>query len=193
MSQGGRRGILTCVVTGFLLALVLSYFLTVHGVSSDVSPLGLTPLYFNVALQVVLGLWFGFWGCLGVWFGASLGFQIYGLNLVDSFIYGSVDFIQAFIPVLFFRLLRRDESLAGLMDWLVYLVSTVLLTSLVAAYLKNALWVDLMETPFIYVGETLKRRVVGYVLSTLLVSTPLLVVLTPFIKKSRIYIKYIFS
>ncbi len=100
-------------LVSFALATALSYVLGV--VSSLFFPVlgapGVTALYVAAAIYVPLAIWMGMWGVLAGYVSCFfLGLWPSGYSPLLSSVWSVADFLEALVPLLFFRLLRVDPD-----------------------------------------------------------------------------------
>lgn len=100
-------------IVSFSLATAISYVLGV--VSNIIAPVlgapGVSALYVSAAIYVPLGIWMGMWGALAGYISCFfLGLYPSGYSPIQSFIWSWCDFLEAFVPLLFFRLLKIDPD-----------------------------------------------------------------------------------
>ncbi|RLE82803.1 MAG: hypothetical protein DRJ51_00600 [Thermoprotei archaeon] len=111
--SAGKTKITWMHIVSFSLATAISYVLGV--VSSIIFPVlgapGVSALYVAAAIYVPLGIWMGMWGALAGYISCFfLGIWPSGYTPIQSFIWAWADFLEALMPVLFFRLLKVNPD-----------------------------------------------------------------------------------
>lgn len=150
---------------------------------------GVSSLYLSVAFMVVFTLWFGAGGVFAAYWGCFIGAGLLGGVPAETGLYWSIaDLLQVLIPLAAFQLLHADISLQTRRDALIFLVFGVLLNNA-----AGALW----GTGTLYLGDLVTGAAApgiainwfaGNVLVSLLIAPLLLHLMTPYIRKSELYV-----
>ena len=111
-SGSGRRSVTWMHIVLFAFATAVSYVLAM--LSNIIAPVlgapGVSSLYVASAVYVPLGIWMGMWGCLAGYLSCFMLGLSSGYTPIQSFIWSWADFIEAFIPMLVFKLLKVDPD-----------------------------------------------------------------------------------
>lgn len=149
-------------------------------------------IYLAVAFMIAFGLWFGVWGVIAAYIGCFIGSGLpLGLSLQANFLFSFADAVQVLIPLLAFRLLSSDESLSSLRDVGVYLIFGWLISNII-----GGLWgsLSLFAAGVITMQEVqsiFTTWVLGNLFVTFLITTVVLIFVSPYIRKHGLYIKYL--
>lgn len=186
--EGENRswGVVHVVVFVFLTALgalsaTLSSFLQVS--------YGVSWFYLAVVVQVVGGVWFGLWGVLAGIFFPVVGDLMGGIPISVSISLLPANLAQSLVPALVFRVLKVDPSLTSGRDWILFIISCVILNNALGAYLGTTamlLWGFITQE--IYYG-IMASWFLGNALPIVLVGAPVLKGLSPIITRHRAFCK----
>jgi len=191
----GRRGVnplhivLTAVMAGVLALMILFAAIT-----TTVVP-GVAALYPATAFEVVFGIWFGVWGALAAYIGLVIAGTYAGWFPLPLGIVLSVsDFAAAFIPAAAFRLLKANPELKGGKDWATYIIFGVILSSVIPSIYYNLInlaigWLPSWEAFWLAI---ISWNIGNYIVTTV-IGIPLLKIVTPYVKRSALYIERWFS
>jgi hypothetical protein len=179
--QDWVRGLILLLVTTAICSILAIYAVIKFPAGS--AQTGVSALYIVAAIYIPFALWFGAWGagaaylsCLVL--GLYLQFPLGG-TLVWSF----ADLIEAVIPLLAFRLLKKSEELRAKRDWALYVIFGVFLSSLL-----SAIWGTSFDpsTPFSW--QYFASWFFGDLIVIAIITTILLFFVTPLINKTRFYV-----
>jgi len=148
---------------------------------------GVSGFYLGVVVQVLGGIWFGFWGVLAGTFFPMIGDLVGGVPITVSLAFLPANLVQTLIPATYFRLFKVDPTLSSRKSWLHLLASGVILNNLVGALLgvSAELALEFITPDFYPIGVV--GWFVGNVLPMLVVGIPLLKALSPIIVKHRAF------
>jgi integral membrane sensor domain MASE1 len=174
----------------FILSTVICTILSI--ISVQLVPVlampGASGLFLAAGFYVPFGLWFGIWGCLA---GGISGFLLIAtgtpLPLACFFFIG--DFLEAFIPLIAFRALKLDISLRDPKSFTGFIVFGVIFGSVASALIGPA---GVVVTAGLHPNTYLPTFVpwlIGDIIVIAVVGIPLLMALSPVIKKTRGYVK----
>ncbi len=177
--------VLTAVMAGVLAITILFAAIT-----TTVVP-GVAALYPATALEVVFGIWFGVWGAVAAYIGLLIAGSYAGwFPLPLGIILSLSDFAAALIPAAAFRLFRADPSLKNWRDWIIYVAFGIILSSVIPSLYYNSInlaigWLPGMEAFWLAV---ISWNIGNYIVTTV-IGIPLLKVVTPYIKRSGLYVQ----
>lgn len=190
-------GTCACVPKCMLRNLVIFGMLTVinallvrYGELFKPGEFGLAGIYLAVGFMIAFGLWFGLWGAFAAFSGYLLGALVPAdvPTAVLLFI-GLADFVQVLIPVVAFQFFVADPGLSTWRDLIIYLAFGWLLNNLVGALigsgsllLVGSIQPDLFMTSF-------SSWLVGNLIVTLVVTTVLLKLGTPLVRRRGIMVE----
>lgn len=155
-------------------------------ISWQIAP-GVAGLYFAVAFMIAFTLWFGIWGAIAAYIGCFIGAGMTaGMPPNVNAFWSLADLWQVLIPLIAFRTLGADVGLKTKRDFLIFLVFGLVLNNLAGAG-----WGAITFTAG---GISWRQDIfVGWLTGNLIVTiviTPLLLrYITPFIRRSGIYVK----
>lgn len=155
---------------------------------------GVAALYPATAFEVAFGIWFGVWGAIASYIGCLIMNLYTGFPIVLAIPLSLSDFLAAAIPMTAFRLAKSNPELKTLKDWINYVISGVILSSvpgsLYYCYILMALgWIPSWEAFWLSV---ISWNVGNYIV-VLVITTPLLKILTNYVKRTGLYVKGWFS
>lgn len=138
------------------------------------------------------GLWFGIWGCIA---GGISGFLLIltGTPLPLAVFFFFADFLEPLVPLIVFRSLKLDVGLRDAKSFVAYLVAGVVGGGLVSALIGPAgIVVTASLDPSAY-WPTFVPWFIGDMIVIAIVGIPLLIALTPVVKRTAAYVKGIVS
>jgi len=149
---------------------------------------GVSGLYFAVAFMIAFTLWFGIWGAIAAYIGCFIGAGT-GLPPGVNAFWSLADLWQVMIPLIAFRALGADEGLKTRRDFLIFIIFGLFLNNL-----AGAVWgVSTLALSGIISWNNAPDIIVGWFIPNIIVTiviTPLLLrYITPYIKKSGVYVK----
>ena len=155
---------------------------------------GVAALYPATAFEVAFGLWFGIWGAIASYIGCLIMNLYTGIPIVFAIPLSLSDFLAAAIPMAAFRLAKTDPELKTLKDWVNYIISGVILSSVPGSLyycyiLLKIGWIPSWEAFWLSV---ISWNVGNYIV-VLVITTPLLKILTNYVKRTGLYVKGWFS
>ena len=119
-----------------LLALLSSIFILILVLIGDVAPdnlVGIRAIFPASSVQVLAGIWFGFWGLPACFVGGFTFQLVNGQSLLSATLIGFSDLWMGLLPALFFRYLTINYDLSTVRDWVIYLLGIILLTPIPSA------------------------------------------------------------
>lgn len=157
--------------------------------SFPVAP-GVSALYLVVCCMILFALWFGLWGSFAAYAGCFIGAGILsGIPVDVSLLWSFADFLEAFIPLLAFRILKADPSLISWRDVSILLIFGIVLNNCIGAAWGS---VTLAISGLITWNE-LSSTFFGWLISNLIVCLilipPVLYLVTPRLSKHELFIK----
>ena len=183
MKLTSMKLILTAVCSAIIG--VLAFF---AAITTTVVP-GVAAIYPAAALEVVFGVWFGLWGGLASYLGLLIAGTLGGwFPLHLGLILSSSDFLLAFLPALFFHLVKLDPELTRVRDVILFIVGSVIVGSVPGSIIYNYINFKLGVLPTI---DAFWVAIIGWNLGNLIVipviGIPLLKTLTRFVRRSGLY------
>jgi hypothetical protein len=178
--------VLTAVMAG-----VLSLMILFAAITTTVVP-GVAALYPATAFEVVFGIWFGVWGALAAYIGLVIAGTYAGwFPLPLGVVLSLSDFAAAFIPAAAFRLLKADPALKRARDWVTYIVFGVVLSSVIPSFYYNSInlaigWIPSWEA---FVLAVVSWNIGNYIVTTV-IGIPILKIVTPYVKRSALYVQH---
>lgn len=151
---------------------------------------GVAALYPATAFEVAFGIWFGIWGAIASYIGCVIMNLYTGIPIVLAIPLSLSDFLAAGIPMAAFRLAKSDPELKTLKDWINYIISGVILSSVPGSmyymYILMVIgWVPSWEAYWIAVAAWN----IGNYIVVLVITTPMLKILTAYVKRSGLYVE----
>lgn len=177
--------VLTAVMAG-----VLTIMVVFSAITTTVVP-GVAALYPATALEVVFGIWFGAWGVLAAYLGLVIGGIYAGWYPIPlALALGFADAGAAFIPALAFRLFKANAALKSTKDWVVYIVFGVVLSSVIPSLYGNSVsyavgWIPSWEAFWV---ATVSWNIGNYIVVAV-IGTPLLRLVTEYVKRSGLFVQ----
>lgn len=178
----------------FLLFIFITLIeITLVRYAEILKPSGPYPgIFLAITVIIAFALWFGVWGVFAAYIAGFIGAGIpLGLPLEMNLLFSFSDALQALIPLLAFRLLNADESLSSLRDVGVYLVFGWLLANIVGGLWGTFSVVAAGVIPMQQALSFFTSWVLGNLFVTFLVTTVLLIFISPYISRKGLYIKYL--
>jgi hypothetical protein len=168
----------------FFVLTVINALLVRYGELFKPGEFGLPGLYLAVGFMITFGLWFGLWGVFAAFAGYLLGAALpTGVPATAVIFIGLADLIQVLIPVVAFRSFAADPGLGTRRDLLVYLAFGWLLNNLTGALIGSGSLVLVGSIPPDLFLASFSGWLVGNLIVTLVVTTALLRLGTPFIRR----------
>jgi hypothetical protein len=154
-------------------------------ISWQIAP-GVSGLYFAVGFMIAFALWFGIWGAIAAYIGCFIGAGMTaGLPPHINVYWSLADLWQVLIPLIAFKTLGADVGLKTKRDFLIFLIFGLVLNNLVGAG-----WGSITITPEVSWKQDI---FVSWFITNLIVTiviTPLLLrYITPYIKRSGVYVR----
>lgn len=151
---------------------------------------GVGAIYPATAFEVAFGIWFGIWGAIASYIGCLIMNLYTGIPIVFAIPLSLSDFLAAGIPMAAFRLAKSDPELKSTSDWINYIISGVILSSLPGSmyymYLLMLIgWVPSWEA--FWAGVFFWN--IGNYIVVLVITTPMLKLLTSYVKRSGLYVE----
>lgn len=173
----------------FLLTCINALFAKFMVFSFPIAP-GVSSLYLVVCFMILFALWFGLWGSLAAYAGCFIGAGILGGIPFDvSLLWSFADFLEAFIPLLAFRILKADPSLISWRDVSILFIFGIVLNNCIgAAWGSVTLAISGLIT-WNELSSTFFGWLTGNLIVCLILIPPLLHLVTPRLSKHKLYIK----
>jgi len=177
---------LLILITITIINFVLARFAVIP---RQIAP-GVSGLYFAVAFMIAFTLWFGMWGAIAAYIGCFIGIGMAAGLPPDVNAYWSLaDFWQVLIPLIAFRTLGADLGLKTKRDFLIFVIFGVALNNLAgagwgASMLALGGIISWDNVPDVFAGWLIPN-----ILVTIVISPLLLRYITPYIKKSGLYVR----
>ncbi|MCD6515186.1 MAG: hypothetical protein J7L07_09710 [Candidatus Odinarchaeota archaeon] len=151
---------------------------------------GVAALYPATAFEVAFGIWFGIWGAIASYIGCLIMNLYTGIPIVLAIPLSISDFLAAGIPAAAFRLAKSDPELKTIKDWINYIISGVILSSVPGSmyymYILMIIgWVPSWEA---YWAAVAAWNIGNYIV-VLIIATPMLKILTSYVKRSGLYVE----
>jgi hypothetical protein len=175
-------------ITVFLIIVIalLSAFAIVPAPSLP----GVSALYIAVGFMIAFTLWFGDWGAIATYAGGLIGTAMTsGIPLFILFYVLLANLWQVMIPLTAFRYFNADPGLVTRYDWKIYLIFGLLVNNLVGAIWGAG---TLLMGGIISTDQVLLAFSVwfgGNLLVTLVITTLLLLFVTPRLRHSPYLVK----
>lgn len=178
------------------LVIVLTIIGSMIGLFGSLSfHIGYSITYFwpAIIIQLIGGLWFGIYGvAAGVLFPIISDLAV-GTPLFLTIMYIPANFIQSFLPVWSFRRFEADICLRRAKDQLIFLIFGVFLTNVFGALWGSFSLVIAGYIPFEEMTRYFVAWFIGNTIPALVLGELLLLTLSPYVKKSGLYIRYWFE
>lgn len=139
-------------------------------------------LYFAVAFMITFALWFGMWGAIAAYIGCFIGAGA-GLPPDVNLYWSLADLWQVLIPLAAFRTLGADVGLKTKRDFLIFLVFGLVLNNLVGAG-----WGSITIPPVSWKQDMFINWFITNLIVTIVITPLLLRYITPYIKRSGLYV-----
>ena len=182
-----RRMLRNLVIFGLLT--VINALLVRYGELFKPGEFGLPGLYLAVGFMIAFGLWFGLWGAFAAFSGYLLGAALQaGVPATAGLFIGLADLVQVLLPVVAFQYFAADPGLSTRRDLLVYLAFGWLLNNLAGALIgPGSLLLFGIIQPALFLAS-FSGWLVGNLIVTLVVTTALLKLGTPFLRRRGIMV-----
>ena len=174
----------------FFLLTVINALLVRYGELFKPGEFGLPGLYLAVGFMIAFGLWFGLWGAFAAFSGYLLG-ALVPANVPAAVLLfiGLADLVQVLIPVVAFQYFAADPGLSTRRDLLVYLAFGWLLNNLAGALIgPGSLLLFGIIQPALFLAS-FSGWLVGNLIVTLVVTTALLKLGTPFLRRGGMMVE----
>jgi len=148
-------------------------------------------LYPATAFEVIFGVWFGLWGAIASYLGLLIAGTYAGwFPLPLGLVLSVSDFLAAFMPALTFKLMKADPELKTKRDWIAYIIGGVILSSLPGSLYYNYInlligWLPSWEA--FWVGVVSWN--LGNYIVVLVIATPLLKIVTRYVRRTGLYVE----
>ncbi|MFA4956812.1 MAG: hypothetical protein WC556_07545 [Candidatus Methanoperedens sp.] len=140
--------------------------------------------------MIVFTLWFGAWGAIAAYIGCFIGAGMStGLPLDVNAYWSLADIWQVLIPLIAFRALGADVGLKTRRDFFIFVIFGLLLNNMagagwgVSTLALNGI-ISWNNAPDIFIGWFIPNIIV-----TIAIAPLLLRYITPYIKKSGVYVR----
>lgn len=180
-----QKSVYTYLIILIVITIINSLLSRFAIISWQIAP-GVAGLYFAVAFMIAFTLWFGVWDAIAAYIGCFIGAGMTAGLPPDVNVYWSLaDLWQVLIPLIAFKTLGADAGLKTKRDFLIFRIFGLVLNNLV-----GAIWGSITITSEV----SWKQGIfVSWFITNLIVTiviTPLLLrYITPYIKKSGLYVR----
>lgn len=186
--DGGQKqkSVYTYLIILVVLTIINSFISHFAVVTWSIAP-GVSGLYFAVGFMIAFALWFGIWGAIAAYIGCFIGAGMTGGMPPGVNVYWSLaDLWQVLIPLIAFKSLGADVSLKTRRDFLIFLIFGLILNNLAGAGWGAITFVEggISWRQDIFVGW-----LIGNLIVTILITPLLLIYLTPYVKRSGLYVR----
>lgn len=186
-----ERGKTLSIYVAILVALIIiNTILARFGVIAHPIGPGSSGLYFVVAFMIAFALWFGGWGVIAAYLGCFLGAGLLGdVPLNVNLYWSAANIWQVLIPLAAFKVFNADVGLRTKRDFVIFLIFGWLLNNVIGAgYGASMLAVGGIvswdDVPGIFTGW-----LIGNLIVTIVITPLLLKYITPYIKKTGLFVK----
>lgn len=195
MTASSGKG--ACGLKSWIRGLVIFFILTVinallvrYGELFKPGEFGLPGLYLAVGFMITFGLWFGLWGAVAAFSGYLLGAALpAGVPATAVIFIGLADLLQVLMSVVAFRSFDADPGLSTRRDLMIYLAFGWFLNNLVGALIgPGSLLLFGIIQPDRFLAS-FSDWLVGNLIVTLVVTTALLKLGTPIIRRGGIMVE----
>ncbi len=189
-------------IANFVVITAVSTILAFWAVANVSVPVlnaaGISSLYIAVGFYVPFSLWFGMWGVLAAYISCVLlAFGSPPLPLSFTIVWALCDLFEGLLPLMIFKRFKVDEALKTRRDWMFYIVSGVFGAAFVSTIVGAPLLFSHLYGQGLIPESALTTFITGWFFGDLIVivfiATPMLVFLTPIVRKSSVYVKGYFS
>ncbi len=166
-----------------IINLLLSSFAVI---TWQIAP-GVSGLYFAVAFMIAFTLWFGVWGAIAAYIGCFIGAGMTaGMTPNINAFWSLADLWQVLIPLIAFRTSGADVGLKTKRDFLIFLIFGLVLNNVMGAG-----WGAITFAPggILWKQDIFAGWLIGNLIVTIIITPLLLRYITPYIKRSGIYVK----
>jgi len=151
---------------------------------------GISSLYIAVAFMILFGLWFGGYGAIAAYVGCFIGSGVLsGIPVQVNWYWSLADLWQVLIPLVAFRMLNVDLTLGKRRDLMYFILFAVLINNAFGAAwgaVTLALGTVIQGTQ---VAPVFFRWFIGNVILTLLIVPLALRYGTPYIRKTKVFVR----
>ena len=149
---------------------------------------GASGLFLAAGFYVPFGLWFGLWGCLAAGISGFL-LVLTGTPITLAAFFFVADFLEALIPLIAFRTLKLDANLRDVRSLIGYTIFGIFFGSVTSSLIGPAgVIITAGLHPSVY-WPTFVPWLIGDMIVIAVVGVPLLIAISPVIKKTSGYIK----
>jgi len=154
---------------------------------------GVSRLYFAVAFMILFTLWFGAYGAIAAYAGTLIGSGLLSTNPAipaDVAIYWSIaGLLQVLIPLIALRTFNVDLNMESRRDWTLLLLFGVLINNIVgAAWGAYTLSLgNVIQSS--QIGSTFMLWLIGNIIVTIIIVPFTLKLLTPRVRRSKLFVK----
>jgi integral membrane sensor domain MASE1 len=181
------------VILTFVLILVdtvLAYASTTY-IPSNTS--GIAYIFPAVAFMILFTLWYGAYGAIAAYVGTLVGSgllatEILAKNPAIAVLWALAGLIQVLIPLIAVRRFEIDLTLGNRRDISLLILFGVVINNLIGAAWGAFTLGLVLDTPGA-MGSTFSAWLIGNVVVTLLIVPIALILVTPKIEKSRLFVK----
>ena len=151
---------------------------------------GVGAIYPATAFEVAFGIWFGIWGAIASYIGCLIMNLYTGIPLALALPLSLSDFLAAFLPLLGFKWLKRNPKLLDKMDWVTYIIFGILLSSIPGSlyYMYILMMIGWVPSWEAYWTGVLFWNIGNYIVVAV-ITTPMLKILTDYVKRTGLYVE----
>jgi integral membrane sensor domain MASE1 len=178
--------VLTAIMAGVLAVMILYAAITTTVVPA------VAAVYPATAFEVVFGCWFGVWGAIAAYIGLVIAGTYAGwfplpLGMVLAL---GADLTAALIPAAAFRLLKGNVALKSRKDWLIFIVFGIVLSTVPGSIYYNLInfYIGLIPSWEAFWVAVISWNLGNFIVITV-IGTPLLKIVTPYVKRTGLYVR----
>ena len=184
-----QKSVYTYLIILIVITIINSLLSRFAIISWQIAP-GVAGLYFAVAFMIAFTLWFGVWGAIAAYIGCFIGAGMTASLPPHINVYWSLaDLWQVLIPLIAFKTLDADVGLKTRRDFLIFVIFGLVLNNMAGAgwgvsTLAFSGIISWNNAQDIFVGWFIPNIIV-----TIAIAPLMLRYITPYIKKSGLYVR----
>jgi len=181
-----QKSLYTYIIILIIITIINSVISRFAVITWQIAP-GVAVLYFAVAFMIAFALWFGMWGAIAAYIGCFIGAGMTaGLPPYVNIYWSLADLWQVLIPLIAFKTSGADVGLKTKRDFLIFLIFGLVLNNL-----AGAIWGSITITPdsFSWKQDMFVSWFITNLIVTIVITPLLLRYITPYIKKSGLYVR----
>jgi hypothetical protein len=157
-------------------------------ISFPVAFLGVSGFYIGAAFFTAFGFWFGIWGMLSMYVGLVVATLFTGVFSPFVFILSWGDVLGAALPMVVFKKLNLDISLRGKKELAAY-AFTIIGQNMLSGTLTIGGWILFGLMPMGIFPIVFTGWVLGGIIVCIVIGIPLITGVSPFLKKTPLYVE----